>query len=355
MLVAIVGAALATTIQLFPVPASADVNSDKTQVAQLGSHVAQDGELVQRLVASFDQAQAREAAVGVQLEAARSHLGADQHAEVHATGILRQLALNSYMTGAGDDSTLALFDIGNVTTLAAEQQYTQVANEGLHNAIDAVQVDAQRTESAEAQLRSAQAEAEASVQQLSGARQAAQAALVRDETLLGQVQGNLQALLAAQAQQREAAEEAQEEAMAAKAAKAAEAAQAAAASHPVTVTVNPSPGSYANPLRAINALTPERIDQGVDYSGYGPIYAIGNGVVLSAVNSGWPGGTFIAYRLSGGPAGGLRGLRRRGHRPRGLGGRVRHRRDGPRHHVRRSGRHRNRLGRPVGRRHRHGQ
>ena len=73
----------------------------------------------------------------------------------------------------------------------------------------------------------------------------------------------------------------------------------------MTVTVNPSPGSYANPLRAINALTPERIDQGVDYSGYGPIYAIGNGVVLSTVNSGWPGGTFIAYRLSGGPAGGL--------------------------------------------------
>ena len=71
------------------------------------------------------------------------------------------------------------------------------------------------------------------------------------------------------------------------------------------MTFNPSPGSYADPLRDINALTPERIDQGVDYSGYGPIYAIGDGVVLTAVNSGWPGGTFISYRLSDGPAGGL--------------------------------------------------
>jgi len=96
--------------------------------------------------------------------------------------------------------------------------------------------------------------------------------------------------------------------MAAQAAAAkAAAAQPAAATHPinVTVTVTPSPGSYADPLRAISALMPERIDQGVDYSGYGPIYAIGDGVVLSTVNSGWPGDTFISYRLSDGPANGL--------------------------------------------------
>jgi murein DD-endopeptidase MepM/ murein hydrolase activator NlpD len=65
-----------------------------------------------------------------------------------------------------------------------------------------------------------------------------------------------------------------------------------------------SPGSYANPLRAVGALSPERIDQGVDYSGFGPIYAIGDGVVLSTGGD-WPGGTFIAYRLTDGPAQGL--------------------------------------------------
>jgi hypothetical protein len=67
----------------------------------------------------------------------------------------------------------------------------------------------------------------------------------------------------------------------------------------------PSAGVYANPLRSITALVPERIDQGVDYAGFGPIYAIGNGVVLNTVGSGWPGGTFIAYRLTDGPARGL--------------------------------------------------
>ncbi len=69
--------------------------------------------------------------------------------------------------------------------------------------------------------------------------------------------------------------------------------------------VAPSPGSYSNPLRSVQALYPERVDQGVDYSGYGPIYAIGDGVVLSVTNSGWPDGTFIAYRLTDGPAAGL--------------------------------------------------
>jgi murein DD-endopeptidase MepM/ murein hydrolase activator NlpD len=301
-------AVLTATIVLLPTLASADVTSDQAQVSQLEAHITQDGALVQRLVVSYDQAQAHVTAVTAQVDAARAHLGADRRVEAQASGVLRKLALDSYMTGAADNSTLSLFATGSMTQLAAQQQYTNVATEGLNNAIDAVAVDLQHSQTAEAQLLSAQSQAEASVQQLSGARQAAQVALVRDDTLLGQVQGNLQTLLANQARQRLAAQQAQEEAMAAAAAAQALATQAAAA-HPVkvtvTVTVDPSPGSYANPLRDINALTPERIDQGVDYSGYGPIYAIGDGVVLSTVNSGWPGGTFISYRLTDGPASGL--------------------------------------------------
>jgi hypothetical protein len=63
-------------------------------------------------------------------------------------------------------------------------------------------------------------------------------------------------------------------------------------------------GGYQNPLRAVSNLTPERIDQGVDYSGSGPIYAVGDGVVLNTTNTGWPGGAFITYQLSDGPAAG---------------------------------------------------
>ncbi|HUY23454.1 MAG TPA: hypothetical protein VMV22_14055 [Acidimicrobiales bacterium] len=293
-----IGAAVTATVVVFPVRASADVNSDQTQIAQLGTRIAEDGAEVQRLVVSYDEAQAHETAIGAELDAARAHLDDDRRAQAQDTATLRALALKSYMTGAGDGAALALFDTQNVTTLAARQQYAQDVTDRFHDAIDAVELDSQRTQSAETQLQAAKAQAASSVQQLAGARQAAQAALDRDDTLLSQVQGNLQALLAAAAQQRLAAAKAAEQAMAAQAA-------AAAAAHPVTVTFDPSPGSYANPLRSVEALTPERIDQGVDYSGYGPIYAIGDGVVLSTVNAGWPGGTFISYRLDDGPAGGL--------------------------------------------------
>ncbi len=57
-------------------------------------------------------------------------------------------------------------------------------------------------------------------------------------------------------------------------------------------------GSYENPLRSVSGLTPERIDQGVDYAGSGPVYAIGPGTIESTNNSGWPDGNFVSYRLT---------------------------------------------------------
>ncbi len=68
-----------------------------------------------------------------------------------------------------------------------------------------------------------------------------------------------------------------------------------------------APPVYANPLRAVTGLVPERIDQGVDFGGAGPIYALGNAVVTNAQgnNYGWPGGGWITYRLTDGPAAGL--------------------------------------------------
>jgi len=64
---------------------------------------------------------------------------------------------------------------------------------------------------------------------------------------------------------------------------------------------------YLNPLRNVNGLVPERVDQGVDFSGTGPVYAIGDGIVTSATEAagGWPGGGWITYQLTNGPGQGL--------------------------------------------------
>jgi hypothetical protein len=67
------------------------------------------------------------------------------------------------------------------------------------------------------------------------------------------------------------------------------------------------PPVYRNPLRDVAALIPERVDMGVDFAGTGPVYALGDAVITNATgaSTGWPGGGWITYQLTSGPAKGL--------------------------------------------------
>lgn len=60
---------------------------------------------------------------------------------------------------------------------------------------------------------------------------------------------------------------------------------------------------YVNPIGP--GLTTGRIDEGVDFAGAGPLFAIGDGQVLSVYDAGWPGGVYILLHLTG--AGQLQG------------------------------------------------
>lgn len=64
--------------------------------------------------------------------------------------------------------------------------------------------------------------------------------------------------------------------------------------------------TYVNPFHLIHNLSLERIDQGVDFSGSGPVVAIGNGTVIASTSnsSGWPNGGWLVYRLDDGPQAG---------------------------------------------------
>jgi hypothetical protein len=61
---------------------------------------------------------------------------------------------------------------------------------------------------------------------------------------------------------------------------------------------------YLNPLRKISGLMVERIDMGADFGGSGPVYAVGDGIITNATGNspGWPGGGWITYQLTDGPA-----------------------------------------------------
>jgi 3D (Asp-Asp-Asp) domain-containing protein len=74
--------------------------------------------------------------------------------------------------------------------------------------------------------------------------------------------------------------------------------------------LNLPPGVYANPFHSSRSLTSLRIDMGVDYSGTGPIGAIGNATTTYAQASGTGWGPFscsgghggaVVYRLTDGP------------------------------------------------------
>jgi hypothetical protein len=73
---------------------------------------------------------------------------------------------------------------------------------------------------------------------------------------------------------------------------------------PAPVTTTDVQAQSQNPVRDIANLSVERIDEGQDYSGNGPLYAIGDGVIVSTDGSGWPGGTFILERVLNGPGAG---------------------------------------------------
>jgi hypothetical protein len=74
---------------------------------------------------------------------------------------------------------------------------------------------------------------------------------------------------------------------------------------PTTYVPPTPPAPYSNPLRNAN-YTKGRIDQGVDYYGSGPVYALGAGEIEgSSTNAAWPSGVFIRYKLTAGPASGI--------------------------------------------------
>jgi Peptidase family M23 len=56
--------------------------------------------------------------------------------------------------------------------------------------------------------------------------------------------------------------------------------------------------AYFNPIG--KGLTIGRIDEGVDFAGSGPLYAMGDGVIKSVQNSGWPGGIYMLLHMDDG-------------------------------------------------------
>ncbi|MDQ1461747.1 MAG: hypothetical protein QOI08_3231 [Actinomycetota bacterium] len=305
-------------------PAGASVASDQAAIAQIQQQIAADGARAQDLVSRFNDVQAHVNALEAQIAQDEKLVSAALRDETAAMSAMRRVAIKAYTTGTGMGSpTLEMLSsTSDINRTLERNHYLGAVGSKWEDALTALRLSQARTRDAESGLRADQSQAKKTLGDLTSARDAATAAIAAGEAKLARVNGNLRSLLAADAKKRAAQNAAAERALAA--AVSAPSPQPLVSTVPSTApsptfgptqppTVGPPPptphpsssGGYANPLRSIQVLTPERIDQGVDYAGFGSLYAIGNGVVLNTVGAGWPGGTFIAYQLSDGPAQGL--------------------------------------------------
>ncbi|HLI15214.1 MAG TPA: hypothetical protein VKV23_04055 [Acidimicrobiales bacterium] len=301
--------ALLATAGGSPARAGASIGSDHSRIAQLERRIAAEGSRIQTLVTRYDEVQAELALIDAQVARDRAALSADRRAEARTRTRLRRVAVDAYVNAAtGSSSPFSAYTNTSSGVVLAEQQvYLGVASNQLDSAMNALQLAEHRTAIDEATLRSREAAARQALDQLAVDRSAAQAGVAAEQATLARVNANLLALVtAARLREQQRQDAAAEQALAAQAAAQASASPQNAPPRPAPVaSAPPAPAGYANPLRALQGLASERIDQGVDYAGFGPIYALGDGIVLSTYNGGWPGGTFITYRLTDGPAAGL--------------------------------------------------
>jgi len=284
-----------------PAAASSSGGGSST-IAALEQRIAADGVAAKQLVTRYDKDEAREAAIKRQLVKVGRELVRGRAARAMLALKLRQIAIESYVNSDSSGAVADVLDVpSDLSSVAAV--YTEVATNELSTTATGYEADEYLVAEDQTRLRNEQRDVEATLRALLPDRVAAEAAVARDEALLQGARGDVRTALAVDTKKDAAIDAAAEDKLANQ-----KIPVSASSLDPVpTPTATPSsgPSGYVNPLRGVAALYPERIDQGVDYAGYGPIYALGDGTVLSTVNGGWPGGTYITYRLSGGPAAGL--------------------------------------------------
>ena len=297
--------------------AAASVGSDRTQIAQLQQQIADQGVRVKSLVSRYDAVQAHLDILQAGIASQQSELAHVLRSEAAARAALQSAAVNAYMTGDASSPVVTLFSAPSSASGVAEQiNYLDAVSSKWNDALTSLQLEQNQAETTQHALNAAEAQAHATLDQLAHARDDAMSAISSDTALLTRVNGNLQSLLIVEAKQREAAQQSAERALATtpmlESPPAEPTRSATPTSQPPPSTspraanqLPPQPGTYANPFRDSGAMTSSRIDQGVDYIGFGPVHPIGDGTVLTTVGDGWPGGTFIAYQLLDGPARGL--------------------------------------------------
>jgi len=307
LLGAILAIAALTTSALVPSSAArADsVGSDRTQIAQLQRAIARKGAEIEALVVNVKPARTK-------LDVLHNEIGHYERLLATDTGAARATQTFPRQQPAFVSGT------SSIAQVTEARQALDSVKSHLDDTIAKLELARVRTVDDHSELMTHQVDARQALAQLTRVQTDATAAITAENATIARVSSDLTERLVDRKHHKEAqALRSSQHAIAAALTAATKkehtapharrrVAASKSASRRAPRRSRPASGNaYANPFRAISGLTPERIDQGVDYAGVGPVYAIGNGVVLNVYSSGWPDGTFIAYQLSDGPARGL--------------------------------------------------
>jgi murein DD-endopeptidase MepM/ murein hydrolase activator NlpD len=288
--------ALALSALIGAPSAHASVASDQARIAAIEKEIATQGARVRVLVGRENEVQRNLQALDRQISADEQRIAADRSREEEARAELRRVSFNAYIADPTTNSVIVQMfsDTQSISSLAAVRMYLGTVGDTTANALSELQAARAAVQHDDANLHTTKSQVASAADALHKEHGAVTKAIASEQKTLAGVKQDLRQQLAAQEQAQQLAIE------------------RALAKFPWPTKEQPlppippaTPGSYDNPLRAIRGLNPERIDMGVDYSGYGPIYAVGDGVVLTTTVPGWPGGTMIVYQLTDGPANGL--------------------------------------------------
>jgi cell wall-associated NlpC family hydrolase len=189
----------------FPTAASADQISDKqAQANAIAAKVDELDHTIEQLAEQANGAQVELDALNQQVADAQAKVAAAQAQQQQHTTELRSYAVDAYVNGSNDSSSLATEDF---TAGGERQGYLSAASGNRQQLIDQLRATEEDVKVQIAQLNDAQAKAEAKTNDLNNRKSQAAAAVTEQKRLLDQAKGEL-ATLVQEAQARKAAAEA---------------------------------------------------------------------------------------------------------------------------------------------------
>jgi peptidoglycan DL-endopeptidase CwlO len=169
----------------------------QAQAAAIESQLQADGERLDILSQQYETDEQQVQELTDQLATVKAQVAATEAKMAATEAQLREDALQSYESGATDDSFDNLFEYGGQAAVVSEE-YARVAGVNLTEVVDTLHQEQLQLSAEQSQLQTTEDQAQAVANQAQTAEEQAQAVTAQQQAALRQVKGQVASLLAAQ-------------------------------------------------------------------------------------------------------------------------------------------------------------